>query len=149
MRTIQKLLILFLSAITAFSAFGQTDGKEYAAITTTLNYYLEGGTNNDFSTLKKAFHKDAVMEFISEEEGYKSVNALEFFEERMKPGPKANRKTYVTQINIMNTAANARLEIVFPDFVIVDYMNLLKIDGEWQIVSKIFSSRSVKTLFPE
>ena len=102
----------------------------------TVNYYLDGGTNNDFSTLKKAFHETATMKFINDE-GYKEVNALEFFS-GMKPGPKQNRKTRIADITIAGNAANARLEIEYPTFTFIDFMNLLKIDGEWKIVGKIF-----------
>lgn len=102
----------------------------------TLNYYLEGGTNNDFETLKKAFHSTATMKYLGEE--YKEVNALEFFESRMKPGPKQNRKTRIIYSDISGNAANAKLEIEYPTFTFIDYMNLLLIDGEWKIVSKIF-----------
>ena len=149
MRIIKNTTAALCLLAFSLSVNGQRIEKEYEAVTTALNYYLDGGTNNDFNTLKKAFHPTATMKFISDEEGYKEVNALEFFEKAMKPGPKSNRKTYVTQINITGKAANARLEIIYPDFIMVDYMNLLKVEGEWKIVSKIFSGRSMKTLFPE
>ena len=102
-----------------------------------LNYYLDGGTNNDFDTLKKAFHENASMKFIGKE-GYTEVNAIEFFKGVMKPGPKQDRQTKISSVDIMGNAAHARLEIVYKDFAFIDYMNLLKIDGEWKIVSKIF-----------
>lgn len=149
MKSMRITLFTLCLGMIAYSSYGQSLEKEYEAITTTLNYYLDGGTNNDFNTLKKAFHKDAMMKFISAEEGYKAVNAIEFFEKAMKPGPKSNRKTFVSQINIVGTAASARLEIVYPDYIMVDYMNLLKVDGEWKIISKIFSGRSLKTMFNE
>jgi protease I len=60
----------------------------------------------------------------------------------MKPGPKQNRKTSISYINVTGTAANARLEIAYPDFAFIDYMNLLKVDGEWKIVSKIFYKKT-------
>ena len=105
-------------------------------VETTLNYYLEGGTNNDFATLKKAFHPTATMKFIGDE--YTEVNAIEFFESRMKPGPAQDRKTSIVSVNISGNAASAQLEIEYPEFMFVDFMNLLKVDGEWKIVSKIF-----------
>ena len=82
------------------------------------------------------------MKFVGDD-GYREVNALEFFEKAMKPGPKANRKTTITSITISGTAANARLEIAYPDAILDDFMNLLKVDGEWKIVSKIFSRRAL------
>ncbi|GAA4276439.1 nuclear transport factor 2 family protein [Aquimarina mytili] len=120
-----------------FSILGTSTAQEsdYAMVEKTVQYYLEGGTNNDFETLKKAFHKTATMRYITDE--YKEVNALEFFS-KMKPGPKQNRKTKIDYINITGHAANAKLEIEYPTFTFIDYMNLLKINGEWKIVNKIF-----------
>ena len=131
------ILVLFLST----SLFSQS--SDYAEIETTLKYYLDGGTNNDFETLKKAFHETATMKFIGGE-GYNEVNAIAFFQKGMKPGPKQDRQTRISYINVAGTAANAQLEIEYPGFMFIDYMNLLKIDGEWKIVSKIFF-RQVKT----
>ena len=125
--------ILFCSLTTIM--FSQE--SDFAQVEKTVSYYLEGGTNNDFETLKKAFHPDAKMKFIKGE-NYTEVNALEFFEKAIRPGPKQNRSAEVEQININGNAAHARLRIDYPNFYFIDYMNLLKINGEWKIVNKIF-----------
>ena len=132
------IILLLFSVQTAVAQ----DANEFEAVTTTLNYYLDGGTNNDFNTLKQAFHPDASMQFITGEGEHQNVNALEFFGSRMKPGPKSDRQTRITSIEINGTAASARIEIDYETFRFIDYMNLLKIDGEWKIVSKIFYRES-------
>ena len=129
--TLACLILLFI--VTSISA----QESDYAQVEKTVTYYLDGGTNNDFDTLKKAFHETATMKYIGGE-GYTEVNALEFFGSRMKPGPKQDRITRIVSIDIAGNAANAKLEIEYPTFTFIDYMNLLKIDGEWKIVSKIF-----------
>ena len=126
-------LILFVAPV-----FAQSGAQEYPAVAQAVNYYLEGGTNNDFETLKKAFHETATMKFIANGEEYREVNALEFFKNGMKPGPKQNRETRIVSVDIAGDAAFAKLEIEYPTFTFVDYMHLLKVDGEWKIVSKIF-----------
>nr|WP_299387904.1 nuclear transport factor 2 family protein [Allomuricauda sp.] len=132
----RNLFLLVFSMLVMSVSHAQSD---YELVEQTLNYYMEGGSNKDFDTLKKAFHATATMKYISDE-GYKEVNALEFFS-GMKPGPRANRKNRIAEITISGHAANARLELEYPDFTFVDYMNLLKIDGEWKIVNKIFYKR--------
>lgn len=131
---IQKLSVFFLAMITFGTLQAQSD---YQLVEQTVNYYLDGGTNNDFETLKKAFHETATMKFIGKE-GYTEVNAIEFFGKGMKPGPKQDRQTRIADITIAGDAANARLEIEYSTFTFIDFMNLLKIDGEWKIVNKIF-----------
>lgn len=125
--------ILFFALLPIFM---YAQNYEYNDVEKTVHYYLEGGTNNDFETLKKAFHVDATMKFIGGE--YKAVNALEFFEENIKPGPAQNRTCRVVSIDISGNAASAQLQIDYATFSFIDFMHLLKIDGEWKIVSKIF-----------
>ncbi|UOY05049.1 nuclear transport factor 2 family protein [Muricauda sp. SCSIO 64092] len=132
----KRTVLLFL--LTIFSiAFTVAQESDYQLVAKTVNYYLEGGTNNDYETLKKAFHETATMKYITKE-GYKEVNALEFFSGMDASKPKQNRTTKIADITISGHAANARLEIEYPTFSFIDFMNLLKIDGEWKIVNKIF-----------
>ncbi|MEM9526253.1 MAG: nuclear transport factor 2 family protein [Bacteroidota bacterium] len=135
------LLALFFVLLVGNSLFAQETSSDYAGVEKAVNYYLEGGTNNDFETLKKAFHETASMRYLTKD-GYQDVNALEFFGSRMKPGPKSNRKTRVVHIDVAGHAATARLEIDYETFSFIDYMTLLKIDGEWKIVSKVFYRRN-------
>ncbi|WP_024769377.1 nuclear transport factor 2 family protein [Aquimarina macrocephali] len=139
MRTTIFILLVCLSTSTL--TFAQESDK--ALVEKTVTYYLDGGTNNDFETLKKAFHTNATMKFISKGV-YKEVNALEFFKKVMKPGPKQNRKTNIASIDVTGNAAQARLEIEYETFTFIDYMNLLKVDGEWKVVSKIFYRQQKK-----
>lgn len=132
-----KKIILITCLLFVFSStYAQT--SDYSLVEQTVNYYMEGGTNNDYETLKKAFHPTATMKYIRNGE-YTEVNALEFFKKGMDPSrPKSNRKTRVVNINVTGHAANAVLEIEYPNFFFIDYMNLLKVDGEWKVVNKIF-----------
>ncbi|MEL6390970.1 MAG: nuclear transport factor 2 family protein [Bacteroidota bacterium] len=128
--------LLILSACLIFSHSIQAQDTDLDQVTETLEYYLEGGTNNDFATHKKAFHETATMRYIRD--GYQEVNAIDFFKKAIKPGPKQNRTTRIVFVDIAGPAAQARLEIEYETFMFIDYMNLLKIDGEWKVVSKIF-----------
>lgn len=133
--------ILLSSCSTTHAQPQSVDAKstDEELVVQTLNYYLDGGTTNDFQTLKKAFHTNATMKFIGGK-GYKEVNALNFFGTNMKPGPKQNRQTKISYLQVSGAAAHAQLIIDYPTSRITDFMNLLKIDGEWKIVSKIFYS---------
>ena len=131
-----KTHFIFLTTLfVCTTAFSQDTDKHL--VERTLSYYLDGGTNNDFNTLKKAFHPNASMKFISQGE-YKEVNALEFFERGMKSGTKQDRKTTILTIDINGMVAQAKLKIEYSSFYFIDYMNLLKVDREWKIVGKVF-----------
>ena len=132
MKGITAIILLLTVSLSSFA-----QSSDYEMIEQTLNNYLEGGTNNDFEMLKKAFHPTATMKYMGKD-GYTEVNAISFFEEVMEPGPKQNRITRISYISHEGSAANARLVMEYPTFMFVDYMNLLKIGGEWKIVGKIF-----------
>lgn len=128
-------ILLFLAG--TLSLHAQTEEDSMSKISTCLNYYLDGGTQNDFDILQKAFHSTATMRYIGGE-NYQDVNAVEFFKSRMKPGPAQDRKTRIVSIDVTGNAASAKIEIEYPTFYFYDYMHVLLINGEWKIVSKIF-----------
>lgn len=135
------LVVFFvLMAVTSVQSYAQAADSLYRQVCKPLNYYLEGGTNNDFDVLKKAFHTNATMKFMSAD-GYKEVNALDFFREKIKPGPPQDRITRIVSVSVSGNAASAMVEAEYEDFTFIDYMNLLKTGEEWKIVGKIFYKR--------
>lgn len=131
---------LLLLAFLATPAFAQADASDYAAVERTVGYYLDGGTQGDFDLLARAFHPDATMRWVADGE-MRDVNAVEFFREGMRDARPSDRATRVVDITVTGDAATAELEIEYPTFTFVDHMTLLKLDGEWLIVSKAFTRR--------
>lgn len=126
-------IIVFFTLTASFSL--KTD-KE--AIRETLNYYMEGSMNRDFDTLKKAFHKDAIMTIIDGKDGsFRQVNAREFFS-KMRPGAPAKRTNTIESIHIEGHTAIARLKIEDDQRIFHDFMTLQKIGDRWYIVNKSF-----------
>ncbi|WP_421801324.1 nuclear transport factor 2 family protein [Flagellimonas sp.] len=111
---------------------------DHEQIITTLNYYLNGGTHNDFDTLKQAFHPSATMKSVSDKD-FREVNALDFFRKGMSPGPKQDRKTEIISIDRTGNMAAAKLRIDYTGFTLYDHMQLMKIGDTWLIVSKMFT----------
>src|SRR5687768_11015409 len=94
--------------------------------------------------VEKAFHPSAVMKYVDSKTGeFKDVPIAEFIG-RIKSNPnagKSDRKSEIVSMNIEGNAAQAKIKIESGNVIMNDYMNLLKINGEWKIVSKIFSRR--------
>jgi protease I len=55
---------------------------------------------------------------------------------------KSERKIEIVSVNIEGAAANGKIKIETDKVIMYDYMNMLKINGEWKIVSKIFSRKN-------
>jgi Putative lumazine-binding len=123
-----------VSAFAQSSAATTTD--DLAAITKTLNYYIEGGTNRDSATFAKAFMTDGQMLFMRGDT--LRIVALKDFVAGTKPGEKVKRSCRIASINIHGNAAAASLELVYDTFTFYDFMTLLKTNNGWKIVGKIF-----------
>ncbi|MBL4568398.1 MAG: nuclear transport factor 2 family protein [Flavobacteriaceae bacterium] len=137
---IKKIVLAFILTF-SISAVTFSQESDYIQIEKTLHYYLDGNLIDDFEIIKKAFHANATMKSVSSKTGdYREYNALEVFKNAKKrETPKPNITSRVSYINIFGSAASAKLETNLPRATVVDYMHLLKIDGKWQIVSKIYS----------
>jgi len=101
---------------------------------------LENYMSGDGARVEKAFHSSATMKYIDYQSGeFKDVPIADYIT-RVKANPApSGRKIEIVSINIEGNAAHAKLKIETQQAILYDYMNLLKINGEWKIVSKIFS----------
>ena len=85
----------------------------------------------------RAFVPSATMQFMKDG-ALQTVPIAKFFTDFIKPGVIQDRKVRIESIDIVGSAASAKVVIDYPTHRFTDYFNLLKIDGQWRIVSKIF-----------
>lgn len=126
-----------LTTITAFLfcslAFAQNDE---AAVRACLEDYMSGDGNR----MEKAFHPSATMKYIDAKTNeFKDVPIADFIARVKANTTKQDRKIEIVSTNIEGNAATGKIKIESGNAILYDYMNMLKIDGEWKIVSKIFS----------
>ncbi|MEO1053096.1 MAG: nuclear transport factor 2 family protein [Bacteroidota bacterium] len=125
------ILTLALTLVVSSSLFAQSEIEQ---IEKTVNYYLKGGTNGDREMVTKAFHEKATLQFVRD--GEHVLIPIADFLARIKD--KQERKTRIVYINHEGDAAQAKVKIEYETFDLIDYFNLLKVNGEWKIISKIF-----------
>jgi hypothetical protein len=107
-----------------------------------VQYYFDGGKNRDSLTLRKAFHPDARMLFARD--GKLVVVPIGEYitrvgSEPLEPGEVDSTERRVVSVDVVGDAAVAKLELKRPSALLTDYMSLLKVDGRWLIVNKIFT----------
>lgn len=132
----KKSLILFF-AFTLFSLSILAQSSEEPAVRECLQNYMSG----DGDRMEKAFHPSASMKYVDyQSKEFKDVPIAEFIA-RVKgnTGPRQERKIDIVSLNVEGSAAQAKIKIETAKVIMYDYMNLLKVNGEWKIVSKIFS----------
>lgn len=111
----------------------QTDDE---AIKATLMNYLDGGAAGDSAKLNRAFHPAANLR--SQANGRISEIAVKKFIASVPVGG-AKWKGNIVSYSYAGNAGTAVTEEEFENFKYVDFLNLLKINGEWKIVSRVFS----------
>lgn len=136
-KTIPWLLSLPIMICNLSMSATAQQATEEALVRACLENYMSGDGNR----MEKAFHPSASMKYVDYQTGtFKDVPIAEFIA-RMKKTNKIDGKIEVLSLNIEGSAAQAKIKIESDILVTNDYMNLLKIDGEWKIVSKIFSKK--------
>jgi hypothetical protein len=128
-------LILVLSPLSAGAPDPNIVGIQQA-----VQAYLDGHATGDPLVMTRAFHQSARLQFVRE--GQYSTRTLEAYLGGMSGSPaedEGDRRRRVVSIEYTGDAGVAKLELDYPGALITDYMQLLKIDGEWKIVNKIFT----------
>jgi mannitol-1-phosphate/altronate dehydrogenase len=101
---------------------------------------LENYMSGEGDRVEKAFHPSATMKYIDvQTKEFKDVPIADYIARVKANTNKMERKIEIVSLNIEGDAAQAKIRIETPQTILYDYMNLLKIGGEWKIVSKIFS----------
>jgi ketosteroid isomerase-like protein len=141
-----RLTTLLVASAAALLLAGAADlnarWADEAAVRQTVQHYFDGGRNRDSVALRKAFHPDARMLFTKD--GKLMVVPIGEYiarvaDNQLKPGEVDSTRRRVTSVDVAGDAAIASLELERPEALVTDYMSLLKVDGRWQIVNKIFT----------
>jgi protease I len=104
---------------------------------------LENYMSGEGSRVEKAFDPSATMKYIDAKTGeYKDVPIADYIARvKANTGPPAKRQIGIESLNVEGNAAQAKIKIETEKLILYDYMNLLKINNEWKIVSKMFSRK--------
>ncbi|WRH90366.1 nuclear transport factor 2 family protein [Pseudomonas fluorescens] len=112
---------------------------EYNAVIATANQYVEGLRIGSAQGVAQAFHKDAVMYGFTNGEllGGPIKNLFDFVE---KNGAAPEISTRLDVLAITPTTAVVRVDMetdaIGADYN--DYLTLIKIDGAWKVIAKVY-----------
>lgn len=115
-----------------------SDLSEYDAITKTIQHYIDGGRSGSSAEMKRAFHPDAtIFGYVGADLSAGPIRQL--FDWNDKNGPAAELQGRIATIDIIETIATVRLELEnWTGQRFTDLFTLLKVDGEWKIMNKVF-----------
>ena len=141
-----RVLILFLAAVVGVVPLLETKNpnaasEAEAAARVPLESYINAHATGNPEFIRNAFFPGAkIMAF---RDGKLLNLTVDEFASRFSGKPAADesqRKRRIDSLDITGNAGVARIVLDYPDTTLTDYMSLLKVDGEWKIVNKVFTA---------
>ncbi len=112
--------------------------SEHDAIAKAVQHYIDGAKSGSGDDMKPAFHQDATIF------GYAGADLFagpiqRLFDWNDENGPAAELQARIASIDVVDTVATVRLELDnWTGHRYTDLFTLLKVDGEWKIMNKVF-----------
>ncbi|MCQ9636354.1 nuclear transport factor 2 family protein [Chryseobacterium sp. WG14] len=113
--------------------------QDYQDVLDVVEGYVQGLKTGNVEQLRKTFYKDAVMYgHLGSDLSQGSIENLYTYVEKYGAAP--NIVTNVTVLHKTPTTATVRVEMEHDaaDEDFTDYHSLIKINGEWKVVAKLF-----------
>ena len=118
-----------------------TNVSEYDAIARTVQHYIDGAKSGRGVDMKPAFHRDAtIFGYVGSDLFAGPIQQL--FDWNDQNGPATGLQARVGSIDVIGTIATVRLELDnWTGHRFTDLFTLLKVDGVWKIMNKVFHLR--------
>ena len=115
-----------------------TKVSEYDAIAKIVQHYIDGAKSGRGDDMKPAFHTDAtIFGYVGGDFFAGPIQQL--FDWNDDNGPAAELQARIASIDLIGTVATVRLELNnWTGHRFTDLFTLLKVDGEWKIMNKVF-----------
>jgi hypothetical protein len=112
--------------------------SEYDAIAKVIQHYIDGARSGRTEEMKLAFHKDATIFGLDGPDLFAGP-IQKLFDWDDENGPATDLQAQITSIDLVETIATVRLELDnWTGIRFSDMFTLLKTDGEWKIINKVF-----------
>lgn len=140
---------LFFIATLFFITQFSTAQSDMELITKTLMDYIEGSTDGQPARLKTAFHPDLNLYYVKDD-AVATWSGVEYIKDT-KEGKPTGEDGKIISIDYENNAAVAKVEISHPESksTYIDYFMLLKTNGKWTIIHKMFTKRTSNKVYKE
>ena len=114
-------------------------GDDEQAVREVAQLYLDGLLLSDTAMLRRAFWTGAQFQGVPGRM-LEVIPVERWIESRANKRlePREDHVHRVLSVDVSGDAASAKVELVWPSTRFVDYLSLLRMDGEWRIVNKIW-----------
>jgi hypothetical protein len=128
---------------------GAGSKAEREAVAATVQLYFQGHATGSGEFFRKAMHPEGKMFWVKD-----GALAQRPFPEYIAGAPgkpaddEARRVRRILMIDVTGDTAVAKVELAYPDATLIDYLSLLRIDGKWVVINKIFHRSAPRPAVP-
>lgn len=114
------------------------NASEHDEIAKVVQHYIDGAKSGKGNDMKPAFHDDAtIFGYVGADLFAGPIQRL--FDWNDENGAATELKSRIASIDLVDTVATVRLELDnWTGSRFTDLFTLLKLDGEWKIMNKVF-----------
>lgn len=121
----------------------RTPDPQEAAVRAVVEAYLHGLKFNDVPSLRSAFWPDAKLLFVTRNGSLGQLSQEEWYKMFAgSAGKEEEGDLRIANVDITDNAASVKVIETYPKSIYVDYLNLLRLNGKWIVVNKIYTSRA-------
>lgn len=119
-----------------------TNVNDQDAIAKVVQHYIDGARSGKGDDMKPAFHEDAtVFGYVGPDLFAGPIQNL--FAWNDDNGPATELEDRIASIDVTGTVATVRLELEnWTGIRFTDLFTLLKVDGDWKIMNKVFHAHA-------
>ena len=136
------VLAAMLSAqATTLGAQAAPASADENAVRQVVEAYLHGLKFNDVTSLKQAFWPDARLFFVDRNGHLGQLTQAAWFEGfAANAGKEEPGELRIASVEVTRDIASVKVIEDYPQSRYIDYLSLVKFDGAWRIVNKIYTS---------
>ncbi|MFM1913109.1 MAG: hypothetical protein RIR51_947 [Bacteroidota bacterium] len=130
--------IIFIFTLVIIGNFNLIAQNEIEDIRFTLNQYIKGLKEGDKNLLTDVFDNSAILKSINLNNGsIQNFPVQNFISSTPSGGIKIEAE--IKNISFAGSSGQAVVELSFATFKYIDLLSLLKVNGDWKIVARVFS----------
>jgi hypothetical protein len=131
-----------LSLVLAPALRAQAPADDRALVRTVVENYLHGLKFNDVESLKKAFWPDAKLFFVKSDGSLGQLTQADWYAGfAQAAGKESKADLKIAALEVTNDVASVKVVETYPSSRYTDYLSLVRFDGQWRIVNKIYTGQ--------
>ncbi len=122
----------------------QLNAADQGVISSVIQRYIDGARSSGYETMAAAFHEQAtIFGYLGDDLIAGPISVL--FDWRQGNGPAMGLRAKIERIDVAGSVATVRLELDnWTGHRFTDLFTLLRVDGEWKIMHKVFHLHKIQ-----